>query len=476
MTWVANLARMLQGLVTVSIAFAYLTTEEITVWLLFMTLISMQLLADIGLTPTFTRALSRAFAGAPDLKSPAPESQQSVQKLSDHTNVRLVNNIVAAMNQAYVRLSIVSTSILLIVGTLLLLGPIGKIDMPEAAWIGWGVVIIVSAVIFFANGYMAYLLARQLIPQLQRLRAITAFGAACSMFAALELDTGLIGLVLAHQIWSVLLVLGVRRSARAAGLNNHSETSTRLADGNKSDRKKDINHVFEYIWPATWRSGLGILFGYALFQSTGLVYAQFATAADAAIYLFILRLLQIVISFSQAPFYSKLPVLNQMWAQGDKEGIRRLAARGMRLAYWVFVAGVVGAGLVFPVLFDLVNANIEFPNALLWVLFGIGGIVERYGAMHIQIYSFTNHIVWHIANGITGLLYLGICIALVPFYGLYGFALAYVLANLVFYAWYSARLSYTVLESNFVQFDLRIVTVPLLVLLLYALVLLSDIG
>jgi len=59
--------------------------------------------------------------------------------------------------------------------------------------------------------------------------------------------------------------------------------------------------------------------------------------------------------------------------------------------------------------------------------------LERVGAMHIQLYSLTNHVLWHIANGVTGTAVCVVTVMLVPTLGLMAFPLAMALAYLGFY-------------------------------------------
>lgn len=35
---------------------------------------------------------------------------------------------------------------------------------------------------------------------------------------------------------------------------------------------------------------------------------------------------------------------------------------------------------------------------------GLAALVERIGTLHLQLYTTTNHIVWHVANGVTGII------------------------------------------------------------------------
>jgi len=453
MTWMGHLAKTLQVVVVMPLAFAYLGTEEAIVWLIFLTLISLQVLADMGFTPTFTRALSMAFAGARDLKG-AAHGQEHNRKLSANTG--LVCDIVGTMRSVFMRLSVFATLILAILGTAVLVGPIEKTGNVSWAWIAWCVVLVSSTITFYGNSYIAYLQAAQRIPQIHRLRTVTVLAATVSVLIALELEAGLLGLVLAQQSWQVVLVLWYRRSAKADGMY--------LGVLPDSKRNKE---VFDYVWSASWKTGLGVLLGYSVIQASGLIYVQFAPAEEAAIYLLLLRLMQSISMFSQAPFYSKLPALSRLWVSGKTEALRNLSARGMRISYWVYGAGVIFVGVTFPVLFDVLETNISFPDPILWALFGLGGLAERFGAMHINIYSLTNHIIMPIANGIAGILFIVTSIVLVQHIGTYGFAVGLIVANLGFYSWYSARHSYRVLETNFFQFDRPLLFIPFGIMCLY---------
>ena len=80
----------------------------------------------------------------------------------------------------------------------------------------------------------------------------------------------------------------------------------------------------------------------------------------------------------------------------------KIAKRGMILAHWVYVIGFIAVGVVGEELLVFIGSNADFPSHLLWILLGVGYFSERYGAMHLQLYSITNHIIWHKINGITG--------------------------------------------------------------------------
>jgi len=98
---------------------------------------------------------------------------------------------------------------------------------------------------------------------------------------------------------------------------------------------------------------------------------------------------------------------------------------------------------------------------------GLAFFVERYGAMHLQLYSTTNHIIWHIANGIAGSIYILISLLLFKLVDVYAFPLGLISGYLGFYSWYSAIYSYRAFKLNFINFERHTVLAPLCIMICY---------
>jgi hypothetical protein len=143
-----------------------------------------------------------------------------------------------------------------------------------------------------------------------------------------------------------------------------------------------------------------------------------------------------------------------------------VAKRGMLLAYWTYVAGFIGLGVLATPLLRLIGSNAEFVNPLLWGLMGLSMFAERYGAMHIQLYSTTNHIIWHIANGVSGVIYLVAALVLFKQIGVYAFPVGTLAGYLGFYCWYSAMHSYKAFGLKFWEFEM-FTTIPPLISILF---------
>ena len=131
----------------------------------------------------------------------------------------------------------------------------------------------------------------------------------------------------------------------------------------------------------------------------------------------------------------------------------RVAQNGMLLSHLTFSLAVTTVALVAPVGFGLIRSNIEFVPTNLWLLLALGFFVQRFGAMHIQLYSLTNRIVWHVANGVSGTLVVISLALLIRPLGIYSLPIAWLIGHALFYMWYAARKSYLEFDLRFPRFE-----------------------
>jgi len=196
-------------------------------------------------------------------------------------------------------------------------------------------------------------------------------------------------------------------------------------------------------------------------MSTGLIHlssvfvAQTEDVAAANSYLLGLRMAQAISQFAMAPFYSHLPKMATLYAAGKVQELVLVAARGMRLAYWTFITPSVLVGVLGPTLLHWTRSKTAFPSSTIWILLVAGQFAERYGAMHIQMYSLTNRVIWHVANGVTGSVMILLWITLVPNYGLTAVPAGTFIAYLSFYVWFTSRINHRHFSLPFPSFDLR---------------------
>ncbi len=452
-TWGSFASRTLSLILVLPLILTKFTTEEIALWYLFSSFIGMQLLADFGFGTTFTRVIAYSMGGATELQGFRENAKLSAGK----PNYPILEQICSTMGAIYTRLTFGLIFLLGILGTWALIKPISNIPDPQIGWSAWAVILLTTAVTFKGNSYSCYLQGTNHIALLRRWEIFTSSAAIITSTLVLLWGGGILGLVIANQGWAMLNILRNRWLC------------TQVEDGifTKFKEKGVITQsIFDAVWPSAWRSGLGIFMSYGLIQISGILYAQVGAAANVASYLLALRLMQVIKDFSTAPFYSKLPLLARLRAEGNLIQQIQMAQRGMQLAHWTFTLGFVAGGLLIPQILVLIGSRATFVDPALWSMMGLAFFAERYGAMHLQLYSITNHILWHIANGITGIIYIAGALILFPYVGIYAFPISMLVSYLSFYTWYSAYYSYKTFKFTFWDYEKKVMLPPLAVLIL----------
>lgn len=423
------------------------SAEEIVIWYLLSSIISLQLIADFGFGATFARVIAYGMGTPSPTQGECPDWDA-------------LGRVCQTMWGVYLRLTFFSVTLLGIAGTWALIKPISAISDSAAAWTAWAIVLVTTAITFQGSTYSAYLQGTNQIALLRRWEIITSIAAILTSFLVLSLGGGLLELVIANQSWLIINVILDR------WLSHHIVEEGRFKH---FERKPQIHSdVFTLVWPSAWRSGLGVFITSGVIQATNLIYAQIGTANGVASYLIALRIIQTISQFSQAPFYSKLPVLARLYSEKKLEEQVDIARRGMRLSYWAFTLGFIVIAFCAEPLLSFIGSKADFVSPALWALLGLGFFAERYGAMHLQFYSTTNNIVWHTVSLVHGILYITTSVVLFKFIGVYAFPIGLLVGYLGFYSWYSAKHSYQAFKMKFSSFEASTAAVPLMIIVMYA--------
>jgi O-antigen/teichoic acid export membrane protein len=426
-TWGSLLANSVSAVVVLPLVLTKFSPEEIVLWYLMLTFLGLQYVVDIGFSPTFSRVVAYLMGGVAvdELRRPSTSGTGTL----NHGDL---NRVYSTMRTVYSALGLAWTMLLLLVGTLALYRPIANAQDPRSAWIAWAVIIGVSYTSFWGEQYVSYLMGLNQVALLRRWDTIAAIGSIASSFLVLYWGGGLLSLIIANQTWQLLRVARNRWLARSA-------LSGLLRSVSREPFSRDI---FNSIWPSVWRSGIGVAMSYGVIQSSGIIYSQVGTTANVASYLLGMRFMQILTQVSGAPFNSKIPVYSRLYAEGKQTELLQIAERGMRLSHWVYVLGFGGLAFLIEPILRYIGSHVAFPNPILWTLMGLAFFAERFGAMHIQLYSTTNHITWHVANGVSGVIYLAVSLGLFGLIGAYAFPVGIIAGYYGFYSWYAARQSY----------------------------------
>ncbi len=452
-TWGSYFVSGLNWLVVLPILLNKFSAAEIALWYLFRIFIDSRSIADIGFGSTFIREIAYANGGAQNVSPPfSLENSPTEQR----PNWKLIQSITQTMESVYNRLTVILLVILIALSPIFI-RPISQIEHPEQAWTSWGIIIVTFALGVRGNSYSSFLQGMNRIALYRRWDTLFWSIAMVGSIILLILGGGILELVIVNQSIVVL-----------AFFRNRILTQKIIGDQFRLGLTGKIDQeLFSETWSRTWRSGLGVFMSYGITQGSGIIYAQLGTTNNIASYLLALRIAQTITMFSGAPFYSKLPLLASLYSQNKRPAILDISSRSMRISHWIFVTCYILVGLFLPPVLSIIKSNAMFVSASLWILMGIGFFAERFGAMHLQLYSISNHIIWHIANGVSGMITVIICWILFGSLGIGAFPVGYAVGYLGFYSWYSAIHSYKKFAINFKEYEIKTSLSPLLLFIAY---------
>lgn len=439
-TWLSFLSRPLYLLLLTPLVVTKLSVEEVAVWFLFTVYLGLQSLGDFGFNSTVIRAYAYALGGAKQIKV---FKDIKVVNSNSGPNWNLIEEIDSTIHYIFIILSLIYSIILLSIGTLTLRIPIAKVENPLEVWSAWVIIIIVSAFNLYGNRYSAYINGLNKVALFMRWQTLFSIVSILTSALVLNLTSNLLILVIVYEFWIFISVV-----------RNYFISRSVYDKKFKYFKDRGINkEVYAGIFPSAWRTWLAQFMSYGLIQISGIYYAQIGSTQSTATYLFSLKIIDQIKQFSNAPFYSRIPSMAKLFAENNLKQVIKNAQKGMLLSHLTFTLTFSIIGAFMPFFLKIIGSNVNFADKYLWLSLGLAYWLERYGAMHFQMYGLTNHIVAHIGNGITGIIYLIFCLLLVKSLGVIGFPVSYIIGCLLFYTWFGAWHSYRYFNLNFIKYE-----------------------
>ena len=430
---------------------------EIALYYLFATVIALGNLADFGFKNTLVRLFAFTQAGVESLEF--KKDQKNIQfEENRKPNWDLAEALFSMTRRIYFIISIILTLLLAILGTYLVEKAVTATENEYYSWLAWGVVVITTGVGLYGKLYLCYLEGFNHVALVKRVETLFILIAIITKVLVLVFAPSILWLIVVEKIW--LLINLVRNYYLSRYVNDGMSRTFKRVKFDKT--------LFMQVWKPAWKTGVSSFMSLGLTNVTGIFYAQIGGTGAVASYLLALRVINQIRDVSMAPLYSKIPVLSRLRAKGSMNEFIRIAKRGSSLAHGVFGFGIITVGALFNVLIKLANSNVEFVSVDLWFLMGIAYVVHRYGAIHMQIYLTTNHVITHIVDSISGLIFILATYLLIGRYDVYAFPMAMIIGFISFYAWYAPYKSLKSMNVSIWNFDkvfLFVITIMIIIVL-----------
>lgn len=427
-SYISQFFNIASGFITLPLILHMLTTEEIAMNYLMLTVTTLVTLMDFGFTPQISRQVSYVYSGANTLLK-----EGFVEGSSNEVNYHLLACVLKVTQTIFRIISGFVLVLLLTLGTLYIYSVtkgFTNVDNSLAVWI---VFCVSSFFSIYFKYYDSLLIGRGLIKESKLCILANKISQIIMVYLLLLSGVGLIGVCIANLISPFL----GRFLAYWYFYDRVTKEKLKGQIINKSEEK----NIFLAIWFNAKKLGVNFLGTYCTRQFGMFLIGLYLASDVVASYGLMMQFVTIVTSIS-VTFYNALqPQIISYKIQGNRDLTIRKFSLSVIVFYGLCISGVIAVALLGPWALTLIGSNAQLPALYLLLLYSIVCFLEE-NHSNFAIFISSGNIVPFVPAALTS----GFIICLGDFIvlqftslGLLGIILVQGIVQLAFNNWYWPR-------------------------------------
>ena len=422
--YVSQFFNLASGMIVLPLVLHMLSTEEIALNYLMMTIATMVALMDFGFSPQFGRNVTYVFSGVQKLEK---EGVEITQKGS--LNYHLLYSLIRVARKVYLYLGLIVLAVMLTLGTVYIYYATDGFSTVDNALLVWILFSLSTALNIYFLYYSSLLTGRGLVKESKKaLMASKVFYIVLSYILLLS-GMGLLGLTLANLIAPFI--------SRFLSYRYFFDEELKSNLSGQTTSKKEIKELFHVIAYNAKKLGINFIGAYAILKFSLFIAGLYLTPSDIASYGLMIQLVTIIGSISSTFFQVFNPQITSYHVTGNLKKEFHTFALSMSVFYLLFLLGTVLLVFFGQPLLKFIGSNALLPSRLILVLYCLIILLE-YNHSHFATYiTFANEIPFVKSSIITGVI-VCLCDFLVLQYtslGLLGVVLVQGVAQLAYNNW-----------------------------------------
>jgi Na+-driven multidrug efflux pump len=437
-SWVFNGIRLVSGLLLLPLVLHELSTADLGMYYVLLSLVALAPIIDFGFGPTMGRFVSYAMGGAETLHAHGPPTPGK----TGSPNYDLLWQLLHTTRALYRYLALAILVIMGIWGTWLVELRIHETSSLLITRLAWAITLASTVFDIYWNWWTTYLFGLNEVRAAARIGGL-AMAVKFVLAAALLLGgAGLLSVPIA-TLFSCALQRGLSRRLCLARLQGHPPPAA-----------VEVKKYFRILWPNSWRMGVQYVSGYLTINAnTAICLAVFGLTANAR-YGLSLQIMGIAAGMAAVWPNTKFPMINQCHARHDYAQVRRILWPRVWLQTITFLL-LAGAGVFLgPALLKEFGSHKEMLSATWLVALMLGAFLDMQFVTWSTLIATGNRLTYLWPTVATNILSLVLSLALVHFtsLGLGALVLGPLLAGLIFNYWYWPLFAARGIETTLFRF------------------------
>lgn len=431
--YLSQFFNMASSLLLLPFILYFMTTEDVGLWYVFVSIIGLIQLLEFGFLPTVSRYISYVYSGAQNIeldKVPDYEVDRGI-------NIELLSGIIFSAKKIYGWVSILALLLLTIAGSVYIstLEYSGDRALVYSSWIIYGAAAIV---IFYFGYYSSILKGRGDQTKLNKSIVLSKLSNIIITIPLLYAGFGLLAIALGVLMSAIVDRILVRFFV-------FDKCALETIEAFKIKSAKDYTSV---IWGNAKLMGLVQLGNFLTVRSSVLIVSSVIGLEAAATYGFTLQITSVAVIVASMYFGLQLPLMNSAQVSNNITIIKSTFLKSIGISwvlFFIYMFGTITLGVyLVEVLFD--SANL-LPIPML-IVFLIAAFLEMNHSLCTAYLTTKNTIVFMKPMLITGILIFSFSLCFGSIFGLWGIILSQFFLQLIYNNWKWPLIVFTELKIS----------------------------
>ena len=324
-SYLGYILKFCSGFFLLPLLLVKLSSDELGVWYVFLSIGALIQLLDLGFSPTIMRNISYAFAGANTLQAEGI----SQQELTGKPNYELIAKLLNISRKIYLIIASCALLLLLIFGSVYIYDITKSIENTDIliAWVIYAFGIFFN---FFYSYWVPILIGVGKIKESQKATILSQIAYLGIAFIGLTYSWGLIAVSIAFLCSGFILRFFCRYYFRAYVEFPHVVIE-----------KQEMKILFQNVWYNAKKMGIVSFGAFLIVQANTLICSSFFALNIVASFGLTLQVINVLISFSRVLFSTYLPVINEARMKQDIEKLKREMSKTFVLGWIVYFVGAL---------------------------------------------------------------------------------------------------------------------------------------
>ena len=323
--YAATSMRILSGIIVLPITLRMLPSEEMGIWSIFLSLMTITTLLDFGFSNSFSRNVTYIYSGVKELKVRG----YAVAETSE-IDYGLLKNLLSAMKRYYGIVALVFLLLFMIGSPFYMSSVLEQYNGDkQTIWIAWYIFGILLAYELYTYYYNAILQGRGMIKRSTQITVISQSVRIAITIIFLYCGLQIISLVLGLLIGDVLN----RMLLYYAFYDKETKKQLKLHNSNS------VWQTIKILSPNSFKIGFIILSNFLRNQSIVLIAPFYLSLSEIAKFGISKQIITLIATIGMTWFYTFSVQMAQYRVKADNWGVKRLYIKGQLSVLLVFIVG-----------------------------------------------------------------------------------------------------------------------------------------